>query len=127
MHDCLLWQNGLQKSFGGSLNAGGGAFGVSASGEVGLDLKMLNENADELIRVKDSITKARVGSEEIPAPIKLEFTPIAEVLSKSAWGPTWDDYGIDARQRNLKEALTFYPVHAGAQIDKGIIVIDIST
>jgi hypothetical protein len=131
LYDCLLGDNmsinDLQKSLGGSLNAGGGAFGVSASGEVGLDLKTLNKNANELNQVDDSTVTAHVGSEEIPAPIKLELTPIAEVLSKSAWGPTWDDYGIDARQRNLKEALNFYPVHVGAQIGKGIIVIDIST
>ena len=68
-----------------------------------------------------------MGNKEIPAPIQLKLTPIAEVLSESAWGPTWDDYGIDARQRNLKEALNFYPVHVGAHIDEGIIVIDTLT
>ena len=102
------------------MNAGGGAFGVSASGEVGLDLKTLNKNANELSRLDNSTVKARLGSKDLPAPIHLELTPIAEVLSESAWGPTWDDYGIDARQRNLKEALNYYPIHVGAHIDKGI-------
>ena len=105
------------------MNAGGGAFGVSASGEVGLDLKTLNKNVKELNRVDDSTVTADVGSKEIPAPIYLELTPIAEVLSKSAWGPTWDDYGIDTRQRNLKDALNMYPEHVHAHINKGMILI----
>ena len=58
----------------------------------------------------------------IPAPIHLELTPIPEVLSKSAWGQTWDDYGIDARQKNLKEALNMYPAHVGANIDRGMLL-----
>ena len=61
-----------------------------------------------------------MGSEKIPAPIYLKLTPIAEVLSKSAWGQTWYDYGINARQKNLKQALNVYPVHVGAHIDKGM-------
>ena len=105
------------------MNAGGGAFGVSASGEVGLDLKTLNKNVNELNRADDSTITADVGSKEIPAPIYLKLTPIAEVLSKNAWGPTWDDYGIDARQRNLKDALDMYPEHVHAHIDKGMISI----
>lgn len=64
-----------------------------------------------------------MGSEKIPAPIYLKLTPIAEVLSKSAWGQTWDEYGIDARQENLKQALNMYPVHVGAHIDKGMALI----
>ena len=106
------------------MNAGGGALGISASGEVGLDLKMLNKNTNELTRFHSSTESVHVGEKEMPAPIHLELTPIAEVLSESAWGPTWDDYGIDARQRNLKEALNYYPVHVGAHIDNGIVVID---
>ena len=106
------------------MNAGGGAFGVSASGEVGLDLKMLNTNAKELSRLDSSTVTVQVGSKGLPASIHLELTPIAEVLSESAWGPTWDNYGIGARQRNLKAALNYYPVHVGAHIDNGIVVID---
>ena len=106
------------------MNAGGGALGISASGEVGLNLKMLNKNTNELTRFDSSTLSVNVGEKEMPAPIHLELTPIAEVLSESAWGPTWDDYGIDARQRNLKEALNYYPVHVGAHIDNGIVIID---
>ena len=106
------------------MNAGGGALGISASGEVGLDLKMLNKNTNELAQFDSSTLSVNVGEKEMPAPIDLELTPIAEVLSESAWGPSWDDYGIDARQRNLKEALNYYPVHVGAHIDNGIVVID---
>ena len=106
------------------MNAGGGALGISASGEVGVDLKMLNKNTNELTRFDSSTESVHVGEEDMPAPIHLELTPIAEVLSESAWGPTWDDYGIDARQRNLIEALNYYPTHVGAHIDNGIVVID---
>lgn len=102
------------------MSAGGGAFGISASGEVGLDLQTLNANAKSLNQFDASTITADVGSEAIPAPILLELKPLAEVLSRSAWGPTWDDYGIDTRQRNLQEALHVYPDHVGAHIDKGM-------
>ena len=106
------------------MNAGGGALGISASGEVGLDLKMLNKNTNELTRFDSSTLSVNVGSKDLPAPIHLELTPLAEVLSESAWGPSWDDYGIDTRQKNLKEALNYYPIHVGDHIDSGIVVID---
>ena len=61
-----------------------------------------------------------MGTDESPAPIKLTLTPIAEVLSQSVWGPTWNDLGIASKQRNLKQALNLYPRHVGASIDKGI-------
>ena len=63
----------MQKSFGGSLNAGGGASGVSASGEVGLDLKTINKNANGLNRVDDSTITTNVGSQEFPSPIFLKL------------------------------------------------------
>ena len=85
---------------------------------------MLNKNTNELTRFDSSTLSVNVGEEDMPAPIHLELTPIAEVLSESAWGPSWDIYGIDARQRNLKEALNYYPVHIGAHIDNGIVIID---
>ena len=53
----------------------------------------------------------------------LQLTPIAEVLSKGAWGQTWKDYGIDTRQMNLKQALNLYPVHVGAHIDEGMLLV----
>ena len=122
LEQVIFWLNDLQKSFGGSLNAGGGAYGVSASGEISLDLKKINENAKELNQVDDSTITTNVGSKEFPAPIFLTLKPLAEVLTKSAWGPTWEDYGIDARQRNLKKALNMYPDYVGAQIDKGNVI-----
>ena len=113
----------LKNYFGGSLNAGGGAFGASASGEVSFNLNTINDNINGFKQSKTSSIIAVVGTKESPAPIFLELSPVAQVLSKSAWGPTWDEYGIDARQRNLKEALNLYPVHVGAHIDKGMILI----
>ena len=68
-----------------------------------------------------------MGSEITPAPIYLKLTPIAEVLSKSAWGQTWDDYGINARQKNLKEALNLYPAYVDAHIDKGSSTVWLET
>ena len=105
------------------MKAGGGAFGVSASGEVGLNLKKINHNVNELEQSDDSSFEADVGSEEIPAPIYLQLTPIAEVLSEGAWGQTWEDYGIDTRQMNLKQALNLYPVHVGAHIDESMLLV----
>ena len=85
------------------MNDGGGAFGVSASGEVGLDLKTINKNTNELNQTDDSTITVDVGSKEIPALIQLTLTPIAKVLSKSAWGPTWDEYRIDASREISKK------------------------
>ena len=120
MHEYLLiFVFVLQNSFGGSLNAGGGAFGVFASGEVGFDLKTINDNINSFKQSETSSIKAQVGSEEIPAPFFLKLKPIAEMLSKNAWGSTWDDYGIGARQRNLKAAINKYPEHIHAHIDNG--------
>ena len=109
----------IQKSFEGSLNGGIGVSGASASGKIGIDLKTINNNIDKLDQLETTTLETKVGSKESPAPIHLELKPIAEVLTQNAWGPTWDECGISAIQRNLRQALNLYPVHVGAHISKG--------
>ena len=44
--------------------------------------------------------------------------PIAKVVDKRMWGPTWQEDGVDLKRKNLEEALKLYPSQTGANINK---------
>ena len=103
------------------MKVGGGANGGGATGDFSIDLKTLNKNVNGRTKIGHSKTTLTIGSEEIPAPIKLELMPIAEALSELMWGPTWREDGIAERQQSLVQALLRYPIMTGAHVNKGII------
>ena len=103
------------------MKGGFGAFGVGASGGVGIDLKTINDNVNQRTKIGNSKTTLTIGTKDNPAPILLELLPIAEVLGKSMWGATFIEDGVALKQKNLKRALKLYPSQTGAQIKKGML------
>ena len=98
-----------------------GAYGGGVSAEVGIDLKTINNNINQRTRIGSSNTTLVIGTSDNPAPILLELMPVAEILGKTLWGPTWVEDGIHLKQNNLKRALQMYPKQTGARIEKGML------
>ena len=50
----------------------------------------------------------KIASNDNPASIMLELTPITEVLDKTTWRPTWNDNGVALDQYMQTGAYIMY-------------------
>lgn len=99
-----------------STSVGGGYGGATAS--VGLSLRDVNENIDQVASLGTSRRHFTIGSREVPLPIHLKLIPITKALDKIWWGGRRRKK-IAKKQRNLAKALRDYPRNVNASINEG--------
>ena len=88
-----------------------------------IDLQTINANINKQTRIGSSNTTLTMGTNDSPVAILLILLPIAKVIDRKMWGPTWEKNGVEVKQKHLQVAMEKYPQHTNAHIEKGIIIL----
>lgn len=99
------------------MTIGGGYGGVS--GSISLNIDTLDESINVNTKIGESFTSYDIGTEEIPAPIKIKLVAIDEAMASSFWDDS-ERSEINRKRTHLCRALFNYANNKGARIAKGI-------
>ena len=70
-----------------------------------IDLQTINANINKQTCIGSSNTKLTMGTRENPVAVFLILLPIAKVIDRKMWGPTWEKNRVEVKQKNLQVAM----------------------
>ena len=95
---------------------GGDYSGVS--GSISLNIETLDKTVDTNTRIGESLTQFKIGSEDVPMPIKIQLVTIDKVMASSFWDDSeWSE--INQKRTHLHRALLNYAANKEAHIADG--------
>jgi len=96
----------------------GGSIGISyegfvASGSVGIDINTINQQVSHGNEFGSKQTTFRIGTKNVPLPIKMKMRPIYTAMDPIYWGSAYASLHIASKKTHLMKAFNDYKTSRG--------------